>query len=164
MRSRRGALLAILLLAVVVNVPLAHGAWQQARLARDGVEVRALVLEPTGDGTLVVRLPDQLGDSVVPEAEREQPVPASGEVRDAALTAGETTVRALPGRPQVVALADGAPGLLGVGGVLLGVTLLADLFLVAAALLAWRFAGRAPAGAAPEEPDDWPFHPDRRRG
>ncbi|GAA4687800.1 hypothetical protein [Nocardioides nanhaiensis] len=165
MRSRGRVLLALLLLAVVVNLPVVHGAWQRAQLARDGVEVRARALEAGGDGSLVVRLPEEVGDRAVPETEREQSVPTSAEALDAALTAGETTVRVLPGRPQVLELAGeagGSGGVLGVGGVLLGVTLLADLALVLAGLLAWRFAGRVGV-AEPEEPDDWPFHPDRRR-
>lgn len=166
MRSRGRVLLALLLIGVVVNLPLAHGAWQRGQLARDGVEVRAVVLEPVGERTLVVRLPEEVGGSRVDDDAREQQVPASTEALDAALTAGETTVRVLPGRPQVLEVADaegGSGGALGVGGVLLGVTLLADLALVLAGLLAWRFAGRIGV-AEPEEPDDWPFHPDRRRG
>lgn len=163
MRSRRAALLALLLLAVVVNLPLAHGAWQRAQLARDGVEVRAQVLDPDPSGrVLSVRLPGTVGDAPVPEAEREQQVPVDAATLDAARQSGDVPVRVLPGRPQVLEVVGEARAVLGVGGVLLGVTLLADLFLVLAALLAWRFAGRAP-GRGPAEPDDWPFHPDRRR-
>lgn len=160
MRSRRGALLSILLLAVVVNLPLAHGAWQRAQLARDGVEVSALVLDDASpDGVLAVRLPAEVAGTPVTEAEREQQVAVGAETYEAALAAGGVGVRVLPDRPRVLAVVEEPSG---TSGVLLGVTLLADLFLVVAALLAWRFAGRAPA-AETEEPDDWPFHPDRRR-
>ena len=144
MRSRRGTLLLLVLLAAVVNLPLAHSTWLEGRVARDGVDVRAEVVEqrvlgPDDDPAHVVVL---VLPADVDPAQTPYRVVVDRHTYDAAGAAGALEVRVLPDRPSAYAV----PGEV-TSRVALWVTLLADLALLGLVLLVWRFGGgrRGPA-------------------
>ncbi|MBM0127955.1 DUF3592 domain-containing protein [Pimelobacter simplex] len=107
--GRGGVLVALVVVALLVNLPLAHLAWQRWELSRDGLEVTAEVtdtdvLRATSDPHHVVRF--RLPEDVDP---RRRTWPAEVDRatwRDAEGT-GEIGVRVLPGKPSVQRV-DGA--------------------------------------------------------
>ena len=134
LRSRRGRVTLVLLLAALVNVPLVHGAWLGHRLDRDGVDTTATVVEAR-DGLVVLRMPAD-----VDPARPEFPVRLGGDAGD--VEAGdEVPVRVLPDDPGTFE-AEGQAGR-GLLYVLIG---FADLMLLGYLLLLLAH-GRSGAGA-----------------
>ena len=138
MRSRRRTLWLLVLLAVVVNLPLAHSTWLERGVARDGVDVTAEVVDqrvqrPDDDPAyvLVFALPGDLDPGRTPYR-----VEVDRATYDAAVAAGRLEVRVLPGRPSAYAVPGQVPS-----RVALWVTLLADLALLGLVVLIWRFGG-----------------------
>lgn len=141
--SRRRWLL-LALVVVLVNLPLVHSAWLRSQVERSGVDVVAEVRGgPDRDGRAYVDfvLPEEIDDVRVADGERAWTVEVSDRARDAAVAAGEITVRVLPDRPSAYAV-DGEVR----GRGLLVITLLVDLVVLLAAGLLWRFrSGLRPA-------------------
>ena len=137
-RGRLGLLLTGVVL-VMVNLPLAHSTWLRWQVDRSGVEVTARVADDTvQDGRWYVGfvLPDEIAGEPVPKAERGWTVEVEEPVHAAAVAAGVIDVQVLPGRPSAFAV-DGQ--VRGPGPLL--ITLFADIFLIAAGVLLWRFRG-----------------------
>lgn len=137
-------LLLLVVVVALVNLPLVHSTWLRAQVERSGVDVTAQVSGgPDRDGRAYVDfvLPAEVDGVPLAGTERAWAVPVDDEVRDAAVEAGELRVRVLPDRPSAYAV-DGEVR----GRGLLVLTLLADLVLLLAAGLLWRFrAGLRPA-------------------
>jgi len=135
-RGRTRSALLLLLLAAVVNLPLAHSTWTDARVERSGVDVDATVVDHDGGGWLSFRLPED----VDPEQRT-----WTAEVEDAAyaeaVDSGRIEVRVLEDDPSAYR-ATGAVE----SRVPLVATVLADVVLLVLALLLWRFRGRFRSG------------------
>ena len=136
MRSRRGGILLLLLLALVVNLPLAHGAWTDARLDRDGVDVTATVVD---HGTLPPEddpryfLDFRFPADIDPDG-RQWSVGVSRAEYDEAVATERVEVRVLPDSPATFRV-EGQK----TSGLVVGLTAFADLILLAMILLTWRF-------------------------
>ena len=133
MRPGRGALAALLFVAVLVNLPFLHHSWQQWRIDRDGVEVTAEVtdtdvLREQTDPHYVIRL--RLPEDVDP-ARRTWPAEVDRATWQRAGESGEIGVRVLrdnPGAQQVDGEQASPLGYI-VIGVVDGVVLLLGLLL-----------------------------------
>lgn len=129
------ALVAVLL--AMVNLPLVHSTYLRWQVERSGVDVTARVADDAvRDGRSYVGfvLPDEVDGVAIAEAERGYSVEVEDDVRTEAVAAGEITVRVLPDRPSAYAVEGEVRG----SGALV-TTLFIDVFLVAMALLLWRF-------------------------
>ena len=142
--TRRTHLLLLVLLAVVINLPVAHGSWTDRQVRRDGVDVTATVvrhevLRPGDDPAYAVlfALPPE-----VDAQEREFRVVVDRATYDAAVATDLIEVRVLPDRPNAFLVPGQATS-----RVVLWFTLLADLVLLTLAALVWRFGGST--GARP---------------
>ena len=148
MRGGRGSVALLVLLAVVVNLPLAHRAWQHHRLDRAGRDVTATVtatdvLRPrSADPVHVVRF--RLPEDVDP-AGRTWPADVDRATYERAERSGEIGVRVVPGSPGTQAV-DGATGST-LGWLVIGVV---DLVVLLLGLLLWthRRRGRDEDGPA----------------
>jgi hypothetical protein len=136
--------MALALVALVVNLPLLQGWWADQRLAADGVEVRAELVEAVvvGEGddarrVVAFRLPRQ-----VDERESAWAVEVDRARFEEAEATGLVDVRVLPGRPSVFEARGETRS--PVGPVL---TLAVDALLVVVVLAVRR---RRPPGADPE--------------
>ncbi len=138
MSSRLRSLLVLGLLALVINLPIAHGAWTDARLDRDGVDVTATVVD---HGTLPPEDdPKYFLDFTYP-AEidpdgRQWSVGVSRATYDAGVASGTVEVRVLPDSPSRFRV-EGQD----TSNLVVGLTVFADLVLLGIAALTWRFAG-----------------------
>lgn len=131
LRGRRKAALLVLLLLAVVNLPFVHGAWIGRDVERNGVDVTATVTEsrPSSDGGLV----DFRYDREV-DPDQATWTAALDERAFAAARSSETVqVRVVPGSPNRYRVA-GEQG----AGVLLVLTLVADVFLLLVLVLVLR--------------------------
>jgi hypothetical protein len=121
------------LVVVMINLPFAHGAWQQHRIDEDGVDVTATVTDHDEGGR---RITFEVADA------EDQPG-FDGSVRldeaayDDAVTAEQVRVRVLPGSSTVWRVEGEARG-----GVGLVTTVVADVFLLVLVLLLARFGSR----------------------
>ncbi|WP_157514827.1 hypothetical protein [Nocardioides sp. J54] len=134
-RPGRGAYAALLLVAVLVNLPLLHHTWQQWRIDRDGVDVTAEVtdtdvLREESDPHHVVRF--RLPEDVDPSG-RTWPAQVDPETWQRAEETGEVGVRVLPGEPGAHHVDGEQPSVL--GWVVIGVV---DVIVLLLALLLWR--------------------------
>lgn len=136
MSSRRRMLLLLGFLAIVINLPLVHGAWTDARLDRDGVEVAATVVDhgtlpPEDDPKHFVdfRYPEEID----PE-QREWSVGVSQGVYDAAVASDELQVLVLRDNPARFRV-EGED----TSGLVVGFTIFANVVLLGMAVLAWRY-------------------------
>ncbi|WGY02218.1 hypothetical protein QI633_00330 [Nocardioides sp. QY071] len=132
---RGGVLLALVVVALIVNLPLAHLTWQRWELSRDGVEVSAEVtatnvLRARTDPHYVVRF--RLPEMVDPRR-RTWPAEVDHATWRAAEDTGEIGVRVLPDKPAVQRV-EGARSS-AVGYVVIGVV---DLIVLLLGLLLWR--------------------------
>lgn len=137
-RGRLGLLLLVVVL-LMINLPLVHSTWLRWQVDRSGVEVSARVADDTvQDGRSYVGfvLPEEIAGEDLPVDERGWTVEVEEPVRAAAVADGELEVRVLPGRPSAFAV-DGQ--VRGQGPLL--ITLFADVLLLAAGILLWRFRG-----------------------
>lgn len=135
-RSRRRAALLVLLLAVVINLPLLRGWYQEQRVESSGKDVTATVVDDrvvNGDEFWVsFTFPEDVDpDQKTRQAEVDE------ETYDDAVARGEIRVRVLEGDPSAYR-AEGTVDSV----VPLVVTLVADLLLLLIALLVWRYGGR----------------------
>jgi hypothetical protein len=124
-----GVLVALVVVALLVNLPLAHLTWQRWELSRDGVEVTGdvtatTVLRARTDPHYVVRF--RLPEKVDPQR-RTWPAEVDHATWRAAEDTGEIAVRVLPDKPSVQRVEGGRSSPLGylvIGGVDLIVLLL----------------------------------------
>jgi hypothetical protein len=137
-RSRGGGILLLVLLALVINLPIAHGAWTDSRLDRDGVDVTAIVVD---HGTLPPEddpkyfLDFRYPEDIDPDG-GEWSVGVSHAAYDEAVASERVEVRVLPDSPATFRV-EGQE----TSGLILGLTLFADAILAALILLTWRFGG-----------------------
>ncbi|WP_244930732.1 hypothetical protein [Nocardioides sp. W7] len=134
------ALVLAVVVLVLVNLPLAHSTWLERQVERSGVEVQAEVADDTvEDGRSLVAfvLPEEVGGERLADHERGWTVEVTDEVREAAVDAGELTVRVLPGNPSAYSVEGQVRG----SGALV-VTAVADALLLLVGLLLWRFRRR----------------------
>jgi len=137
-KSRVGGILLLVLLALVVNLPVGHGIWTNRQLDHDGVDVSAVVVDhgtmpPTDDPKYFVDF--RFPESIDPE-ERVWSAGVSRTAYDDALATERIEVRVLPDSPSTFRV-EGEK----TSGLVLGLTLFADLILLAMMVLTWRFAG-----------------------
>jgi hypothetical protein len=128
--------LVVLLVAVVlINLPLLHATWTDLRVDRSGIDVAATVVDHrTADGQHLVtfRFPEEVDPD-----QRTWSADVDATTYDQVVDSGEIEVRVIPDDPASYR-ADGQVE----SNTLLVVTLIADLLLVLAALLLWRYGGR----------------------
>ena len=138
-RPRPKAVLLVLLLVLLINLPIVHGSWMRWRVERSGHDVTA---------PLVAH--DVLGSRDDPEyyvsfrytkdfdpAQRAWPAQVDKATYDEDVAAGTVDLRVLPGHPAAYNVDGQVTGNLG-----LVITLVADLALAIMVLLAWRFRGK----------------------
>ncbi len=129
-RRRSRYVVALLVAAVLVNLPLVHGAWTSNRIDRDGEDVTATVVDHrTSDSWFVLTF--LLPQEIDPD-QTEWTAEVDEATYDTAVAEGTVEVRVLPDDPAQHEVA-GEVG----NGVLVIITLVADLLLLAMALLAW---------------------------
>ncbi len=129
--SKRSAFV-LLLLAVVVNLPLVHSTWTDAKVQRSGVEVSATVVEHDDPGRLAFRLPAD-----VDPQQRAWSVEVDDATYADAVETGRLEVRVLADDPAAYRAAGEVESRLP-----LVATVVADLVLLSLALLMWRVGGR----------------------
>ncbi|MEO9322387.1 hypothetical protein ABFT23_02800 [Nocardioides sp. C4-1] len=134
-RTRRRALALVVLLVVVVNLPFAHGWWVGRSIEADGVEVTATVTATRDSGGGLVEF--RYDRDVDPE-QRTWTAAVDGPGFERAVDDETIRVRVVPGRPERYEVV-GESG----SGVLVVLTVVADVFLLLALALIWR---RRPAG------------------
>ncbi len=139
MSSRVRTLLVLLLLATVINLPLAHGAWTDARLDSGGVDVVATVVDhgtlpPADDPKYFVdfRFPEEID----PDG-RQWSVGVSRATYDAAVASETLEVRVLPDSPSRFRV-EGQD----TSNLVVGLTVFADVVLLGMGVLSWRFGAR----------------------
>ncbi len=138
MSARIRTLLLLILLALVINLPLAHSTWSDAQLDRNGIDVTAVVVDhgtlpPEDDPRFFIdfRYPEEIDP-----AGGEWSVGVSPATYDAAVASGMLEVRVLPDRPSRFRV-EGQD----TSNLVVGLTIVADLILLALAILTWRFGG-----------------------
>lgn len=138
MRSRGGGIALLVLLALLINLPIAHGAWTDSRLDRNGIDVTATVvdhgtLSPEDDPKyfLDFRYPAEIDP-----AEGQWSVGVSKTAYDDAVATERVEVRVLPDSPATFRV-EGQQ----TSGLVLGLTIFADVVIVGMILLTWRFGG-----------------------
>lgn len=135
MTGRLKNVLLVGLVVVMINLPFAHGAWQQYRIDRDGVDVAATVTDSEqddGQGHVtfeVADTDDQPGFSGT--------VPLDEATYDDAVTTQRLQVRVLPGSTTVWRVEGQTQNNVG-----LIITVVADVFLLLLVLLLLRFGSR----------------------
>lgn len=149
MRPGKGPFVALLLVALVANLPLLHHTWQQWRIDRDGVHVTAEVTDTDvlRSDHYVVRL--RLPEDIDPDRQT-WPIEVDRSTYRKAEESGEIGVTVLPDQPSAQRV-DGeradALGWIVIGAV--------DLLLVLLALLLWtvrrRMTSDVIAGSTSEE-------------
>lgn len=135
MKRRTRYVLALVLAAVLVNLPLLHATWTDLRVDRSGVEVEATVVDHRtagGQHLLTFRFPEDIDPD-----QRTWSADVDAATFDRAVGTGEITVRVVESDPAAYRV-DGQVG----SSALLVITLIADVLLVAVALLLWRYGGR----------------------
>ncbi len=126
-------LVLVALVVVMINLPFAHSSWQDHRLAEDGVERTATVLDHDEDGDarfLTVEVDDS-------DPSFGGTVRVDEDAYDAAVASGQVPVRVLPGSTtvwEVEGQVDTGNGL--------AITLVADAFLLVLVLLLLRYGSR----------------------
>lgn len=131
------AVFLVVLAALVINLPLAHGAYYGWRLDRDGVDTRAVVVdtrlvpEDAEDPEHVVEF--RFDRDLDPE-QRTWFADVDPDTYERAEADGRLAVRVLPDRPATHE-AEGQQS----GSLPLVITLLGDLMLLGVAVLYWRF-------------------------
>jgi len=138
-RPRPKAVLLVVLVVVLINLPLAGGAWTRWRVDRMGTDVTATVTDQVVGGE--ADRPEYFVAFVFDEEVDPERTTWTAEVDrstyGAAVAREEITVRVLPGRPaahRVEGEVTHRAGLI--------VTVAADLALLTLLLLAWRLRGR----------------------
>ena len=122
----------LLLLAVVINLPLAHSTWTDAKVERSGEDVSATVVEHGDSDWLSFRFPADVDPD-----QRTWSVEVDDPTYDEAVATGRLEVRVLDADPSAYRV-DGAVE----SRVPLVVTAVADVLLLLLVLLMWRFGGR----------------------
>ena len=135
-RGRTRSAVLLLLLVVVVNLPLAHSTWTDAKVQQSGVDVEATVVDHQGDGWLSFRFPED----VDPE-QRTWTAEVEGAAYADAVDSGRVEVRVLEDDPSAYHVTGAVES-----RVPLVATVLADVVLLGLGLLMWRFGGRTRSG------------------
>jgi hypothetical protein len=135
-RLRNKGALVVLLLIVVVNLPFVHGAWIGRDVERNGADVTATVTasRSSGDGGLV----DFRFDTTIDPDQDTWTAALEEDAFATATASGTLQVRVVPGSPHRYRVV-GEQG----AGVLVVLTVVADVFLLVALLLVLR---RRPGG------------------
>jgi hypothetical protein len=123
------------LVVVMINLPFAHGTWQQHRIDRDGVDVAATVTdtdEDDGQGYVTFEVADTDGQPGFSGT-----VPVDEATYDEAVATRAVQVRVLPGSSTVWRVEGQARSDIG-----LIITVVADVFLLLLVLLLLRFGSR----------------------
>ena len=134
--GRRRSALLLLLLAVVINLPLVHSTWTDAKVERSGTDVGATVVDHRDPDWVSFTFPDD-----VDPQQRTWSVEVEDATYDEAVATGRLEVRVIDGAPSAYR-GDGAVE----SRVPLVATAAADAVLVLLALLMWRFGGRLRSG------------------
>ncbi|WP_418057246.1 DUF3592 domain-containing protein [Pimelobacter simplex] len=154
MRAGRGSIAVLLLLALVVNLPLVHQAWQHRQLDRDGRDVAATVtdtqvLRPdSADPVHVVRF--RLPEDVDPSGQT-WPAEVDRATYDRAELSKQIEVRVQPGKPGNQQVAGATSSSLGY--VVIGIV---DAIVLALGLLLWAHRRRRDADRDPDGADGGP--------
>ncbi|MFC4785836.1 hypothetical protein ACT8ZV_15255 [Nocardioides sp. MAHUQ-72] len=136
---RPRSVLLVLLLAVLVNLPVAHDGWTRWRVERSGTDVTATVVDHTvlGSGSGAEHYLSFRYDEDVDPDQRTWTVEVDEATYDAAVADEQLTVRVVPDDPGAYSVDGEVTSRVG-----LVLTLVADLVLAALVLLAWRLGGR----------------------
>ncbi|CAI9402395.1 hypothetical protein [Nocardioides sp. T2.26MG-1] len=132
-RGRGRTAFVLLLLAVVVNLPLVHSTWTDARVESAGVEVTATVVEhDDGSRRLAFRFPTDIDAD-----QRTWSAEVDDTTYDDAVESGAIEVRVLEDDPSAYRVSGAVES-----RVPLVVTIVADVVLLILIMLMWRFGGR----------------------
>lgn len=138
MKRRTRYVLVLVLAAVLINLPLVHSTWTDAKVQRNGVDVQATVVaheSAGGQHLLTFRFPQQIDP-----AQRTWRVEVDASTYDRAANSGQLDVRVVPDDPSAYSV----PGETGDTAMVV-VTIVADVILLLVALLLLRFGlGRRP--------------------
>ena len=138
-RPRPKAVLLVVLVVVLINLPVASGAWTRWQVDRSGRDVTARMTDhavrPPADQP--VYLVAFVFDDDVDPGRRTWVAEVDRATYDAAVASGDIGVRVLPGQPEAHRVDGQVANRTG-----LFVTGAADLALLLVLLLAWRFRGR----------------------
>lgn len=137
-RPRPKAVLLVLLLVTMINLPIVHSTWTRWKVERSGTDVTAPVvghdvLGSTGDPEYYVSF--RLSREIDPD-QHAWPVQLDKASYDEAVASRSLDVRVLPDQPSAYTVDGQVTSRLG-----LVITLLADLALLVMVALAWRFRG-----------------------
>lgn len=148
MRPGKGPFVALLVVAVVANLPLLHHTWQQWRIDRDGVHVTAEVTatDVLREDHFVVRL--RLPEDVDPE-QRTWPIEVDRSAYERAEDSGEIGVTVLPDDPAAQRVDGERADAL--GWIIIGAV---DLLLVLLGLLLWAVRRRMTSDVIAESTSD----------
>jgi hypothetical protein len=137
-RPRPKAVLLVLLLVTMINLPIVHSTWTRWKVERSGTDVTAPVvghdvLGSADDPEYYVSF--RLSREIDPD-QHAWPVQLDKASYDEAVASRTLDVRVLPDQPSAYSVDGQVTGRLG-----LVITLLADLALLVMVALAWRFRG-----------------------
>ncbi len=137
-RPRPKAVLLVLLLVTMINLPIVHSTWTRWKVERSGTDVTAPVvghdvLGSADDPEYYVSF--RLSREIDPD-QHAWPVQLDKASYDEAVASRTLDVRVLPDQPSAYTVDGQVTGRLG-----LVITLLADLALLVMVALAWRFRG-----------------------
>ena len=137
-RPRPKAVLLVLLLVTMINLPIVHSTWTRWKVERSGTDVTAPVvghdvLGSADDPEYYVSF--RLSREIDPD-QHAWPVQLDKASYDEAVASRSLDVRVLPDQPSAYSVDGQVTGRLG-----LVITLLADLALLVMVALAWRFRG-----------------------
>ena len=137
-RPRPKAVLLVLLLVTMINLPIVHSTWTRWKVERSGTDVTAPVvgndvLGSAGDPEYYVSF--RLSREIDPD-QHAWPVQLDKASYDEAVASRTLDVRVLPDQPSAYTVDGQVTSRLG-----LVITLLADLALLVMVALAWRFRG-----------------------
>ena len=138
-RPRVKSVVLVVLLVLLINLPVAQGAWTRWRVDRSGTDVTALVtdhevLQPRDAPQYFVAF---VFDEEIDPDRRTWTAEVDRATYDEAVAQEEIAVRVLPGNPAAYRAEGQVTHRVG-----LVLTLAADLLLLVLLLLAWRFRGR----------------------
>ncbi|MDO9497000.1 MAG: hypothetical protein Q7J48_14940 [Nocardioides sp.] len=136
MNRRAKALLLIVLVAVVVNLPMVHSTWTAWRVDRVGVDVVATVTDTSEVSDEAYLVEFRMPRDADPD-ERLWTAQVDEATYDDAVATEQVGVRVLPDQPSAYRVDGEVTSRLG-----LVITVFVDLLMLLAAVLVWRYGGR----------------------
>lgn len=136
--QRKRRVLLVVLMVAFINLPLLHSTWTRAKVERSGTVVTATVADhrvTDHDGEDRYWLAFTFPEDVDPDQEV-WPVEVEEDVYDDAVATERVEVRVLPDSPATFRV-EGQQ----TSGLVLGLTIFADVVIVGMILLTWRFGG-----------------------